>query len=76
MVRAKFRVVKISRTLFTGNEGVFIELVPVTDGSPENKEFYQYTPSGKIELGTINAEAAAEFKLGKNVYVDFSDAPE
>ena len=76
MVRAKFRVSEITRTLFTGQEGVKITLFPVTDGSEENKSFYQYTPAGKIELGTINAEAAAEFKLGKSMYVDFTEAPE
>jgi hypothetical protein len=55
---------------------VKITLFPVSDGSDANKSFYQHTPAGKIELGTVNADAAAAFKLGKCMYVDFTEAPE
>ena len=74
MVRAKFRVSEIKRTMFTEKEGQVIVLNPVIDGSPENKEFYQYTPGGRIELGTVNAEAGNYFELGKEYYIDFTKA--
>ena len=75
MVRAKFTVIAIERSkAYDGREVQTIKLRPVTDGSDENKEFFAYTPSGSIELGTVNAEAAGEFELGKQYYVDFTAA--
>ena len=48
---------------------------PVSKGtSPENDLFWQYTPSGRVELGTINPEAWAQFELGKEYYLDFAPA--
>lgn len=73
MVRAKFYVSEVKRVKWQNQEElVTICLHPVVSGSEENKEFYKYTPSGQIELGTINAEAAKQFELGKEFYVDFS----
>lgn len=51
-----------------------IKLSPVTSGSEENKNFYASSPSGSIELGTINAEAAASFEIGAEYYVTFDKA--
>lgn len=53
-----------------------IVLSPVYDPNPgsENHEFWQYTPSGEIKLGTINPEAWQQFEIGKEYYVDFSPA--
>ncbi len=80
-VRAKFTVNRIerSREWNTNKELQTIVMSPVTghgeDGkSEENKEFWAYTPSGEIKLGTVNAEAAAMFELGKSYYVDFTPA--
>lgn len=44
------------------------------DGDPdhENTKFFHATPSGKIELGCVNLEAAERFELGREYYVDFS----
>jgi hypothetical protein len=53
-----------------------VKLVPVTSGSEENKTFYKWTPSGEITLMTINEAAFAGFQLGKQYYVDFTEAPE
>jgi hypothetical protein len=47
---------------------------PMTSASPENDAFYKYTPAGKQELSTINAEAAAGFEVGKAYYLDFTPA--
>ena len=44
---------------------------PVYGDSPENKEFFKYTPSGSIELGTIREHL---FEAGKEYYVDFTPA--
>ncbi len=75
-VRAKFYVGSLKKTRMGSQPqvGTMVELFPVTQGSDENKEFYQYTPSGKIELGTVNEEAAKQFDIGKEYYVDFTEA--
>jgi hypothetical protein len=62
--------------MWNGSDGIgtVIKLSPVMDGSAENKEFYKYSPSGAIELGTVNEAAAAMFEVGKEYYVDFTQA--
>lgn len=77
MVRAKFTVQSITRTKHwdrTKGEVQTINLNPVSDGSAENKAFFEATPSGRIELGTINEDAARQFELGKSYFVDFTPA--
>lgn len=75
-VRAKFKVGRISQVDGGHSSAIstMINLYPVTSGSPENEKFYRYTPSGSIELSTVNAEAAKNFELGKEYYVDFTEA--
>lgn len=70
-VRAKFKVATV-----TESEGGVktVKLHPVSSGSPENAEFFKWTPSGSIELGTINPAAAEQFKPGDQFYVDFTPA--
>lgn len=51
-----------------------VKLQAVYDGSPENKEFFKWTPSGQISLGVLNPEAWKQLELGKEYYVDFSPA--
>ena len=53
-----------------------VKLAPVYSDKPdaENKAFWDATPSGKIELGTINPGAWEPFALGAEFYVDFSPA--
>lgn len=70
-VRAKFTVTNIE------DHGALktILMTPVVgNGDPEseNSKFWSYTPSGVIRLGTINEAAAAQFKQGGEVYVDFT----
>jgi hypothetical protein len=77
MVRAKFVVQSIERQRHwdgTGREIQNIKLSAVTGGGDENKAFFAATPSGSITLGTVNADAAGEFQLGAEVYVDFTPA--
>lgn len=70
-VRAKFKVNSI--TQYEGG-AASIKLNPVTTGSDENKAFYKYTPCGSIDLQTVNEEAAKQFVVGAEFYVDFSPA--
>lgn len=70
-VRAKFRVDSVTETA----DSATVEMTPVVSGSDENKEFYRWTPSGKIVLSTINKKAAIQFERGGECYVDFTPAP-
>jgi hypothetical protein len=48
---------------------------PVCDNSDpthENAKFWQATPSGEIRLDVINDEAAKNFFIGRDYYVDFT----
>lgn len=55
-------------------DGSHVTMVPVTGGSKENENFYKWTPSGAITLGTINETAAAQFIEGEEYYVTFEKA--
>lgn len=71
MIRAKFTVNSIARTQY----GHSIILSPVTSGSEENQTFYKATPSGRIELTTVNDVAMQAFgNPGDSFYVDFTPA--
>jgi hypothetical protein len=76
MVRAKFIVQsnEPNNAAEDQNKANTITLLPVITGSEENKQFYKWTPGGQIALSTINPEAAAYFVVGKEYYIDFTDA--
>ena len=69
-VRAKLQVDTVTQT----TSGSTVKLVPVTNGSKENEQFFSYTPFGAIEIATVNKEAAAQFSPGDEFYVDFTKA--
>lgn len=71
MVRAKF---KVTGKTEQADGGGTVNLWPVTTGSPENEEFYRYTPGGSIMLSTINGAAFEQFEVDKEYYVDFTPA--
>lgn len=84
-VRAKFQVTSkseprvINAWIYEDNkagsrEVVDIQLMPVVGGSEENNKFYASTPSGNVMLSTVNLEAAKQFEVGKQYYVDFTEA--
>jgi hypothetical protein len=76
-VRAKFYVVSLTKQkMWNGEDGVgtVVKLNPVINGSDENKDSYKHSPSGSIELGTVNEGAAAQFEIDKEYYVDFTPA--
>lgn len=69
-MRAKMKCVSVTKT----ENGTKIKLEPVTTGSPENENFFKWTPYGVCEIGTINEEFAGKFIPGKEFYLDFSEA--
>ncbi len=46
------------------------EFSPVSNGSDENKRFFESTPSGKIEIRSVGDF----FEPGKEYYIDFTEA--
>jgi hypothetical protein len=89
MVRCKFRCLEVTeRYVRTDADGTDItqptvRLVPVMynkkggyDPSPENKSFWEATPSGEMTMTITNPAAAKQFVVGKTYYVDFAEAAE
>lgn len=71
MARCKFKCK--SKTEF--DDGLAnIHMEPVQEGSEENKQFFKYTPSGFFDLTSINPEVAKEFQVGKEYYIDITQA--
>jgi len=67
--RCKFKcdsVTAFSESAFT------VSLTAVTNGSEENKSFWKYTPSGKLEFNCINENV--KFIPGKEYYLDVTEA--
>ncbi len=67
-VRAKFKCVSVLRS----KDYATVLLEPVVSGSKENESFYRWTPGGKVELSTINHDAANQFIPGCDYYLDFT----
>lgn len=70
-VRAKMKCTSSG----SNNYGSFQStLEPVYDPNPdtENGKFYQYTPSGNVNLNGIREETANRFEVGRFYYVDFT----
>jgi hypothetical protein len=63
----------VKETLNVGN----ITLFPVVSSDPnsENAKFFASTPSGQLVLGIVNEKALEQFEIGREYYVDFSEAP-
>lgn len=72
-VRAKFVCDAVSNNEEYQQKNV--SLIPVIDGSEENKSFSKYTPAGSVQL-TISHETKASdfFEEGKEYYLDFTKA--
>jgi hypothetical protein len=76
-VRAKFYITTIE-PYHGGKGGGTVKLRPVYSADPahENKTFWDATPTGEISM-QINNPSAFDFftaKIGKEFYVDFSEA--
>ena len=80
-VRAKFYVTELkqSKNNYGGTDGevlTTVRLAPVSGNSEENKQFFRWTPSGTIDLGTVNPDVVKQFHIGDEFYVDFTPANE
>lgn len=76
-VRAKFYVSEVKQSLYHSQQSgtiTTIKLMPVVSGSDENKEFYRWSPSGSIDLGTVNPAVVEQFHIGDEFYIDFTRA--
>ena len=74
MVRCKFKCVEKREFAAWQNKILFgFKFSPVTDGSPENKAFYDATPGGSMDISTI---AEDRFKVGQEYYIDLTPAEE
>jgi len=79
MIRCKFKCVSITRresTIWKDNKQSWgmvndAEFCAVMTG-PENKDFFQSTPSGKINVATIKPDV---FEVGKSYFLDFTEVP-
>jgi hypothetical protein len=76
VVRAKYKVASKTYTKNGPNEEALcsIKLFPVTTGSKENADFFKWTPSGSMDLGTVNQAAADALELGAEYFIDFIKA--
>lgn len=76
MVRAKFICQRVNKAKLSKTDVglATVTLVPVVSGSEENKEFWQYTPSGQIEMTIKNEAAEKYFEVGEEYYIDFIKA--
>jgi hypothetical protein len=54
------------------NAQVEYEFTPVTGGTPEDKSFWKWTPSGKLNFACLNPNV--NFEPGKTYYLDISEA--
>lgn len=71
-MRAKFQVSTVTH-MENGSE---LKLLPVTHGSPENEEFFKWTPYGEIKLGLLGAEQIEGISPGQQFYIDLIPAAE
>lgn len=69
-IRCKFKCTSVLMT----ESGCKVTMDAVTaDGCPENKKFFQWTPSGHLEMGLINtADALERFIPGDEYFLDFT----
>jgi len=71
-VKAKCNVSELTK--YGNGGGGKVVLTPVVGNSEENKEFWKYTPSGRIELNIDNPEAYKQFEDMGEFYVTFEKA--
>lgn len=72
-VRAKFKCIEVTKRQSWSDTKLLYaaKFSPVTQGSEENKRFYDATPSGHIELATYKEDL---FQVGAEYYIDFTKA--
>ena len=74
-VRCKFRCVEKKPVSENGDlNGFMLRFEAVVNGSPENEQFFKYTPGGTLSLCTVNADAADQIEVGGKYYLDIIPA--
>jgi len=68
MTRCKFRCTK---AVEYEENGWSYDFEAVIDGSPENEEFFRWTPGGHLHLDVVRERL---FEEGKEYYLDLSPA--
>jgi hypothetical protein len=71
MVRAKFRLVSMTKDLNSEGGGVKFQAVHGND----NRTWSKWTPSGELTMYVSNPAAFEQLKLGDYYFLDFSPAP-
>lgn len=69
-IRAKFECLEVKLSRSSDD----IALGAVTNDSPENKQWSQWTPSGHLTLQIANPGARGFFKPGKIYFLDIIEA--
>lgn len=75
-VRCKFRCVAIAQTEHWDRQhGHYLHTASFAaadkDKSPENRAFFEATPTVNVQIGTMKAD---HFSVGREYYVDFTEA--
>lgn len=72
MTKCKMRINSLS--IAPGTQEVTLDASAVITGSEENKEFFAYTPSGSLNLSTVNPKAVEGLAKGDEIYVTIEKA--
>jgi len=73
MVRCKYKCTEVRKSVAWNDSRKFLyvaEFRIVTDGSEENKKFFEATPSGQLTIGTYKED---HFIPGKEYYLDITE---
>jgi hypothetical protein len=71
-VRAKFKVESNTHLENNGHKIVMRAVYGNSDPNHENTKFFNYTPSGTLDMGIVKGESGAYFEPGKEYYLDFT----
>lgn len=72
-IRAKLCPVQKTEIGTGDDRQVTVRLTAV--GGPENMEWARWTPSATFDI-SLKGDLADRFEIGKNYYVDFTEAPD
>lgn len=74
-VQCKFHCQSVTKTMYRQGNGTekplyTAEFHAVTDGSEENKKFFEWTPSGSLKIGVYKEDL---FQPGQDYYLDINN---
>lgn len=73
-IRAKFVCDNVAQIPSQPHDGpmYMVSMHAVYSTSGDNKEFWKYTPSGQLNLWSVNDKVKEAFIQGKEYYLDFT----